>query len=353
MNCVYQGDEAEKGKHKCFFFGGDDGYDCKDCKQKLTLEDEHFQEKWVDPLIILDRRRTKTPNLQNLLAGGSAFLVGGGPSTNDIPLEQLNQRGIFSLGINNAAAHPRFRASAFVCSDPPMKFSHSIWLDPHCMKFVPSPKMTGGRQKLRYKRDGVFNRLDKGVSDCPNVWGFQRHSWFTPNENFFLSDGACWGNHNSGVKKTGEKKTVCTMLLGLRLLHYLGAKRIFLVGIDFLMNPGAVYSFDQFKSDGGCRSNNNQFMVVNEWLYRMEKDGVFSKFGLEIFNCYNRSGLRAFPFVEFEDAINIATENVEQIPDLEFWYEKTSCPKCKNWHIDCNNEMAMCVDCGEKFPYSK
>ncbi len=346
MECVYQGEGTGKGKHQCFLQDGEDGQDCKDCNHKLLLEDDHFLDKWLDPLIMLDRKRSQTTSLRNLLAGGCAFLVGGGPSTNDIALEKLNYRGIFSLGVNNSAAHPRFRASAFVCSDPPKKFSHSIWLDPHCMKFVPTPKMTGNRQKLRCKKDGVFDRLDKGVSDCPNVWGFKRWSWFSPDENYFLTNGACWGNHNSGVKKTGEKKTVCTMLLGLRLLHYLGAKRIFLVGVDFLMKPGAVYSFNQGKGDGGCTSNNNQFAVVNEWLSRMEDADVFGKFGIEIFNCYEYSGLRAFPYMEFEEAIEAATIEVEQHPDLKSWYEKDCCPKCKSWHIDCNDaEKKICIDC--------
>lgn len=342
--CVYRGDESVK----CHFFGGEGEHDCKDCSHKLTLADEHFKEKWIDPLTILDRRRQKTSNLRNLLAGGDAFLVGGGPSSNDIPLEQLNRRGIFSLGINNAAAHPRFQASAFVCSDPPMKFSNSIWLNPHCMKFVPSPKMTGRRQRLRYKKDGVFNRLDKGVSECPNVWGFQRNSWLTPDEGFFLSDGACWGNHKSGVARTGEKKTVCTMLLGLRLLSYLGARRIFLVGIDFLMKPGAVYSFGQYKSDGGCWSNNNQFAVVNEWLCRMENNGVFEKFGVELFNCYEYSGLRAWPYMPFEKAIQLSVIDVEQEPDLSGWYEKAECPKCKSWHIKWADEK-LCMECNHKW----
>jgi len=348
MDCVYRGDGISGTSHQCFLKEECKSEESASCVEKLLLEDPDFLNKWKDPLVVLDRNRNPTVSVRNLLAGGPAFLVGGGPSTKSIPLELLNSRGIFSLGVNNSAAHPRFRASAFVCSDPPLKFSNSIWFDPHVMKFVPTPKMTGNREKLREKRNGVFFKSAKKVSDCPNIWGFKRDSWLWPDARFFLQDGAPWGNHDIGVAKTKETKTVCTLLLGLRLLHYLGAKRIFLVGVDFLMTPGQVYSFSQTKSDGGCGSNNNQFSVVNEWLCRMGNNGVFKKFGLEVYNCYEMSGLRAFPYLPFETAIEVATNSVEQIPDLSGWYEKSSCPKCKSWHIQWGDEKT-CLDCGEKF----
>jgi len=256
------------------------------------------------------------------LAGGSAFLVGGGPSANDLPLELMSRRGVFSLAVNNAAGHPRIRPQAFVCSDPPKKFSHSIWFDPAIMKFVPTPKLNGRRSRLRQKINGSFVDLKKGVADCPNVWAFQRYSWLRPNDEFFTADGACWGNHESGCKLTGEKKTVCTMLLGLRLLYYLGAQRIFLLGVDFKMAPGYGYSFEQERKADAVASNNAQFQIVGSWLSKMQNDGVFSRFGVEVYNCFQQSGLRAFPYVPFEDAIKDAQGICEIIPDLGAWYDK-------------------------------
>jgi len=278
--------------------------------------------EWVDPLIILDRTRTQTTAVHNLLAGGAAFLIGGGPSANNLPLELLATRGIFSLAVNNAAGHPRIRPQAFVCSDPPKKFSHSIWFDPGIMKFVPTPKLNGRRSRLRQKVDGKFLDLKKGVQDCPNVWAFQRNSWLRPNEEFFTSTGACWGNHESGCRITGEPKTVCTTLLALRLLYHLGARRIFLVGVDFNMTPEAGYSFDQSRTVDACSSNNQQFAIVDSWLTKMQNNGTFKEFGLEIYNCFQYSGLRAFPFVPFEDAIKDAQGICETIPSLSDWYAK-------------------------------
>lgn len=293
---------------------------CGDCKQRLHFGDKDFADKWLDPLKVTTSDKRETHVLRNLLKGGTAFLVCGGPSAEPY-LHQLNRRGVFVLAVNNAAGHV-VRPQAFVCSDPPKKFSHSIWLDPAVMKFVPIPKLSSSRSKLRKKVDGEFSDLDRRATDCPNVWGFQRNSWLTPDDDFFLSDGACWGNLDSGRRRTGELKTVNTLFLGLRLLRYLGARGIILVGVDFRMSPTSGYSFAQARDEGACQSNNDQFRVANSWLCRMAEAGVFDRFGLRILNTYQRSGLRAFPFIPFDRALEMAVGFVEETPDLEGWYEK-------------------------------
>ena len=350
---MYQGEGTGEFVAECYLKKTCNKKEEQKCGGRLEMEDPQFLTKWEDPLLILDRKKNPTTALRGLLAGGIGFLVGGGPSTKAQPLELLNNRGIFTLSVNNSAAHPRFRSSAFVCSDPPLKFSNSIWFDPHVMKFVPSPKMSGNRERLREKRNGVFTRSERKVTDCPNIWGFKRLSWLWPDERFFLSDGACWGNHDVGVQKTKEQKTVCTMLLGLRILYYMGARTIFLVGVDFFMTPSGVYSFNQSKSEGGCNSNNRQFEVVNGWLCRMQENGIFDKFGVKLFNCCENSGLRAFPHVSFETAIELATADVEQVPDLCGWYEKGQCDACKSEHLRWDGITAMCLDCGESIQIRK
>lgn len=296
---------------------------CRDCRERVGRSDPKFTELWRDPLVVLDRRRTPASDqLRGLLAGGSAFLMGGGPSANELPLELLARRGCWTLGVNNAAGHPRVRPQAFVCSDPPQKFSHSVWLDPAVMKFVPTPKLGGSRCKLRRKVEGRFEPLDRTVSQCPNVWAFERWSWLWPDRRFFEGDGAMWGNHSAGVERTGQPKTVCTMLLGLRLLYFLGARRVYLVGVDFRMGPGYGYSFGQERDASACATNNSQFHVVNGWLCEMVRVRAFEAFGLEVFNCFEHSGLRAFPYVPFEEAVAEARGLCEDVPDLSGWYQK-------------------------------
>lgn len=276
-----------------------------------------------DPLIVIDRHRTNVSDaLRDTLAGSHVFLLGGGPSANDLPLELLSRRGIWTMAVNNVAGHPKVRPQAFVCSDPPQKFSHSIWLDPAIMKFIPTAKMGGRRGNLRQKqKDGTFIRAGN-TDQCPNVWGFGRCSRLSPDDSFFTSTEACWGNHDEGCQQTGEPKTVCTMLLAIRLLKFLGASRIYLVGVDFGMSLSRGYSFDQDRTIEAVNSNNAQFAIVNKWLCKMQNDGVFSRFGLSVYNCYQKSGLRAFPYAPFTKAIEEAAGVIEQTPDLSGWYEK-------------------------------
>ena len=228
------------------------------------------------------------------------------------------------MAVNNAAAWKDFRPSAFVCSDPPMKFHLGIWLDPVVMKFIPLPKLKLGRGVLRTKEEGKFSKLKYSAYHCPNVWGFLRRSWMALDDTFFTEEGAAWGNLNEGVFRTGLPKTVNTMLLGLRLLYYLGARQIFLVGCDFKMQGDAVYAFDQNKEENGCESNNQQYYHANNWLTKLQEDGIFDRFGLSIMNTTMESGLTAFPKIPIDEALQFALKGFPPCPlDTAGWYEKT------------------------------
>lgn len=336
MSCVYLGEPTgrNKGRQKAFEcdflechvvegVGSRAVPGCSTCKHKLAASDAGFLKKWRDPLLVTDRRQKRTDAVRGMLAGRSVFLACSGPSANDLPLEELDRRGVWTFAVNNMAGHGRFRADAFVCSDPPVKFSHSIWLDPAVMKWVPTPKMKGNRAKLKKKTGpGKFEPLKETVTDCPNVWGFRRNPWLTPDDRFFLSNGAAWGNQDAGVRRTGEKKTVNTMFLAMRILRYLGAGRVFMIGVDFWMDANHGYAFDQsIQHKNHDVWDNRQYAVTNEWLCKMQRDGVFERFGIEFYNCFEHSMLRAFPFVPFDRAVRECKGIVEDVPSLSGWYD--------------------------------
>lgn len=304
---------------------------CETCRDRLLLTDKDFGEKFKDQLIVTDRDKNRTHVFRDMLAGRPSFLVCGGPSAKRLPLDQLGRRGVYSLAVNNAAGYSR--VNAFVCSDPPSKFHNGIWLDPWVDKFIPTPKLNKKRGRLRRKVGNEFEHLLDANGErvsachCPRVWGFGRRSWFKPDESFFLDDQAPWGNHDSGVKRTGEEKTVCTMMLGIRLLYYLGSRRIYLVGVDFWMDPEKDlldnYSFGEERDESAVSSNNRQYRVVNRWLCKMQDRGIFEKFGVEIYNCNPNSGLKAFAHVPFDLAMRDALKDFPEEPfDLRDWYKK-------------------------------
>jgi hypothetical protein len=261
-----------------------------------------------------------TDHLGNVPA---VFIIGGGPSANELELEKLNQRGVWSLAINNVAGHPRFCPSAFICADPPKKFHTGIWLDPNVMKFIPRPKLKVGRGGIRRKVGEEFEATGFSACHCPNVWAVDRRTWLEPDDTFFTDKQASWGNLNAGCKRTGQPKTACTFLLALRIAHELGARRIHLIGVDFKMSEGSGYSFAQKRDQGAITTNNNQFNVVGNWLGQMANEGVFERADLKVFNTNPDAALSCFPHMPFEDALTDCLEGFPEQPfDLEGWYEK-------------------------------
>ena len=292
----------------------------------LRSKSTKIMENHKDPLIVHGKDAEQTHVLRDLISGCSAFLVAGGPSSKQQDLKKLQQRGVFTLAVNNVAGH--FKPNAFVCSDPPSKFHHGIWLDPTIMKFIPSPKMRKNRGHLRRKRGDVFEDLTlngKTIStkDCPNLWGFARSAWWAYGDEFFTESHATWGNNKGGMIRTGNPTTVCTLLLGIRLLYYLGVRNLYLVGVDFTMSTSQGYSFEQGRTEEAATNNNSQYRLVNHGLCQMAENEVFDKFGLRVFNTFETSGLRAFPYVPFEVAVQETLKEFPKEPfDLSGWYEK-------------------------------
>ena len=337
MNCIHLGEElgiqrrrVDQPIYKCQLYDEctltkSRLRNCFSCSDFVAVDDIDIKNKWQDHLRIVDREGKRTHVLRNFLSGGAAFLVCGGPSLRQLDLEPLRQRGVFSLGVNNVAGYAP--VSAFTCSDPPSKFHSGIFLDPKVMKLLPEPKLIHRKRgALRKKtKEGKFQWMGISTQDCPNTWGYDRRSWLACDDSWFLGAGAAWGNHDAGVKKTGEPKTVNTMFLGLRLLQYLGAKTIFLLGVDFYMNPTSGlrdnYAFSEKRDAGAVSSNNNQYKIANDWLIRLRP--IFEKYGFVTYNCNPESHLRAFDYVPYETAVRVCRGQVPPEPfDLDDWYTK-------------------------------
>lgn len=297
---------------------------CQGCKHRKVHTDEMAD--FVDPLFVYDRNAVRTDALRGSLAGRAAFLVCGGPSLKTLDLTRLQRRGVWSMGVNNVAGMAP--VDSFVCSDPPTKFSDAIWMDPKIRKFVPLPKLSRhGRGKIRLKREGEFVDTHLKTMDCPEIWAFDRRSWLAMDDTFFTEPSAAWGNQKDGIERLGlpdGDRVAMTMLLGIRLLYYLGARVIFLLGVDFYMDPKAKlrdnYAFGQERDMSAITSNNRHFQIVSKVLTDLRP--VFERFGLYVFNCNPISRLRAFDHVPYDEAIEACAKDVQEFPDLEGWYQK-------------------------------
>ncbi|MFW5891009.1 MAG: hypothetical protein ACOCUI_02220 [bacterium] len=254
----------------------------------------------------------KPINLSGMWHPSPGFLVCGGPSINKLPIEKLKDRGIVSLGVNNISGHVPIDAWTF--SDPQKKFHHGLFLDPKNITFAPIPKL---KKHVRGKLpDGSFRIINKRVRDCPSVFGYERKTIFYPEE-FFSTEYGHWGM--GGKQENRDFTCLCTMLLGIRLMHYLGCPKIYMLGVDFWMTKEEQYAFNQKKN-----ARNGRYKKENEMLKRLIP--TFKKYNFEVYNCNPNSKCDVFPYISFDNAIADCKGGVPEEPfDLSGWYDKGIC----------------------------
>lgn len=244
--------------------------------------------------------------LGNTFHNQDCFYIGAGPSLLSQPLGLLSSRGILTFAVNNVAAKT-VKPNLWCCGDEPKSFHDVIWNDPTILKFCPANK-----SQKHYYIDG--KNSDQAARFTPNTFIYNLPTKSRFDENKFLSEDVCtWGNDTNIVDTVGQKGGRSIMLVAFKLMYFLGFKRIYLLGCDFNMQHdkkksgyGLTYAFPQYKHQGGVASNNKCYEILNKRfkvLYPKLKEK-----GVQVFNCTPNSGLTAFPVMDFEEAIKIASK---------------------------------------------
>jgi ADP-heptose:LPS heptosyltransferase len=245
----------------------------------------------------------KPVDLAGLYHGRSAFLICGGPSFGALDHAQLRQPGILTMGVNNSAK--TFRPNLWTFVDGPDHFLRSIFLDPAILKFCPIKQANG-----RLFNGDAWRYLDTTVGQCPATLFYHRHCGWN-SKTFLAEPTICWGNDGAPKTEPGHPPPPpppggwggrSVMLVAIRLLHYLGVRRIFLLGADFKMSETQRYHFEQARAAGSISGNNDTYAKLNKRF--AEARPIFEAAGLTILNCNPDSGLTAFPFCDFKSAIS-------------------------------------------------
>lgn len=267
--------------------------------------------RYLQPAPMLFSRDGHNLFLGDMYRGHSAFLICAGPSLLSHDLSQLDQRGILTCSVNNAATV--YRPHLWTSADDPGNFCDAIWRDPGITKFVPICHM----EKTFNVRseNGALVKSQEVVGDMPNVYGFRRNESFNA-DTWLYEDSFNWGNHSQKTDSYGNKGSRSIMYIALRLLFFLGVRRVFLLGCDFRMENGQRnYAFDQDRSKASVSGNNSSYEIMNIRFERLLPH--FEREGFQVLNCTPNSGLRIFPHIPFEQAISDVRSSFP--PKIETW----------------------------------
>jgi hypothetical protein len=172
-------------------------------------------------------------------------------------------------------------------------------VDPTILKFAPMSHFEKSLwdNRLVHTDQGWVQRWEESklkLGDCPNVAGYRRNEKFHA-PRWLNEETVNWGNHG----KWGGGRSV--LLASLRILHLLGFRHVYLLGVDFDMSATKRYHFEEGRSPHAVKGNMSTYAKLQQWFTELQPQ--FKKAGFQVFNCNLESKLTAFPFLPFDEAL--------------------------------------------------
>lgn len=252
-------------------------------------------------------------NFEGVLKNRSVFLAGGGPSLSTIDLSLLSRRGVISMAMNNAWSI--FRPTYWVCVDEPHRFCEKGWEDPGIIKFCPAAHRNN---MLRRRQGQKLRKVTLRPMDCPNTYFFCRGEHFDP-ERYIKEPEVCWGNPSDKADACGHQGARTVMLAAIKLLYWMGAKDIYLIGTDFRMSEDHKYAFPQDRPPASIQNNRNTYAAMLDRFEALKPH--LRKAGLGLHCCVADSPLSAvLGYREYAEAIEDASGRFQGDFQTEGWY---------------------------------
>lgn len=280
--------------------------------------------------------------LGDIYRGRSAFLICSGPSFKLLDHSKLRAPGVLTMGLNNS---PRtFRPNLWCSVDSPDHWISSIWMDPTIQKFVPI-----SHAEKRVFNSDTWKHVGK-VGDCPNVVYYKRNERFRAAQ-FLWEDCFNWGNH----KDYGGGRSI--MLPAHRILFTLGVRTVYLLGCDMKMDESNKYHFEQDRTQSSIKGNAGTYVKLNEWFKELRP--LFEQQGFHVFNCNKDSGLKAFDYVSYEDAlaevrrdmldVDTSKERTAGLYETDTREKEEGFGRDPNWlRLEAPKGLRKCRYCGKK-----
>jgi len=228
-------------------------------------------------------------------AGKSIYFLNTGPSLNNYDLTKIENK--YSYSIKNIPI-THCNTTYWSCFEDPhrIKINPETWLQ-HNIKIVSHSVYGLCYTEYIRKKKSTYNLINK----LPNVFYVIVKPDYDP-KTILDNDHVSWGlNHKRKDKDNFPGRR--SIFIGVfPILNYMGFKRIYLLGVDFNMEPIKPYADTREKDIDACETNNLLYKTLDARCIRLQK--VFKKVGLEVFNCNKNSKLTAFPYKSFEDSLN-------------------------------------------------
>lgn len=223
------------------------------------------------------------------------FFLGGGPSLRSVDLEALRGRNTFAV---NGVCEVYPRPSAWCATDPfhampgdPMGQEGTLKLLPRAFAGDLDPS-DDARFFLRNTRFNPWTFLSERTVN----WGSERRATDE------LERDAPWGRGRS------------VMLAALKLMWFLGARRIVLLGVDWHMDAAQPYAHSATADDRKASSNNDKFGLLSRRFGQLRP--VFEAAGLTVVNATEGSRLEVFEKVNLREELARADAERGRIEDV-------------------------------------
>lgn len=222
----------------------------------------------------------RTVDMQDIFHNSTAMLVGSSPSLLEQPVELLNERGVLSMAMNNAALH--FQPTLWVSGDRPECYEPRILLDPRIMKF------------------GIVSHAESQLDEKYKG----RKYYQMPNMYFYLpEDNVPWDEYFANKRAIPWYNN--SLFVGIHILYRLGVRRIILAGSDFGFNKkGDVYAHSSGLIDAEKKWNAD---LYNSQAYELRRlKPLFDKHGLELYDSSVNSRIsQVYRSVSLEEAVDL------------------------------------------------
>lgn len=236
----------------------------------------------------------------------ACFILAGGPSLAEADLSLLNRPSVFTITLNNALK--LYRSDAWISVDDPGNFIRSAWLDPKILKFIRYVHAIDGKKGKRLFNSDEWKEMKTIARNCPGIVWWKHNSHFRVSH-FLTEDTICWGDEDiqsaqeHGREVPGRNYGGRSVLLAaIRIAFELGFRHVYLLGVDFDMSAEKTYAFEQGREAGAVNNNNKTYKMLIQRFTQLKP--FFHAHNFHIFNCNPKSGLKTFPHVSLQEAVN-------------------------------------------------